>query len=179
MKLTVDRWDVKCREIKMDNSQKYQIWLNGIGIGEIVNKFDAVEKLRKVFDDIESLQAENKKLKRENDQMRHTQNVNALMLADDLMQAEKENEQLRQESERMRERNEYLLKQLTNVYALQTKPLLIPAEVYHNPADVAIMREAIEGLEIGISSNYYKQIVSDANEEIIRDILRKIKEAGE
>ncbi|MGE5631411.1 MAG: hypothetical protein ACM3TR_09980 [Caulobacteraceae bacterium] len=58
-----DRWDVKCREVYMDNSQKYQIWLNGIVVGEVMNRFDAVEKLQNVFEQVEAQQQEIEQLK--------------------------------------------------------------------------------------------------------------------
>lgn len=58
-----DRWDIKSISVHMNNNQKYQIWLNGCGVGEIVNRFDAVEKLRNIFDTIEALQQENEQLK--------------------------------------------------------------------------------------------------------------------
>ena len=34
----------------MDNSQKYQVYLNGAGVGEIINRFDAPKKLEALFE---------------------------------------------------------------------------------------------------------------------------------
>jgi hypothetical protein len=34
----------------MDNSQKYQVYLNGAGVGEIINRFDAPKKMEALFE---------------------------------------------------------------------------------------------------------------------------------
>lgn len=89
-----DRWDVKCREVYVDNSQKYQIWLNGVVVGEVVNRFDAVEKLRNVFERVEALQQENVQLIQSNRTSQEIACIEIDRLQEKLRKQKKENEQI-------------------------------------------------------------------------------------